>query len=267
MFNPFVMKKYAALFMPGFICAITFFLGTLYYGIFGGLVFFAGGLLISVVVGNLLLQNPFSVMLEGKGILTINMDSTGVLRPFIVSVQSPFIRGVVNGQPVEDVFDRGAIFNLAAPVVSGVAEPQPDGGVNISIDEETFNRGRFALFHFPVLLYNEQTKSIITKDFFGEKEKDAFAEHGVLYLNRKVEELTSAIRDFGRHVVENLKPKAGLFKSKWFMVVLFIAIVILVVLFAPSIIGAVKNVSGAVGSAAGSAGGAAGGAVGKVTPR
>ena len=62
-------------------------------------------------------------------------------------------------------------------------------------------------------------------------EKDTFAEHGVLYLNRKMEELTSVVRDFGRHVVETLKPKQSLFKNKWVIVIIIIFAVILLIIF------------------------------------
>jgi len=246
-FNLFKIRKYAALILNSFISVILFVIGNMYYGFVGGVGFMFGGLLVGIVLGLLLLKNPFSDMLEGKGIMVLNIDSTGIIRPFIVAVASPYIRGWFNKRPIEDVFDRATVSHLTTPEKnSNNAIVNKNGGITIELDEKTYNDGRFALFHFPVLIWNDQIKSIITKDFLSEKEKDAFSEHGVLYLNRKVEELTATMRDFGRYVVETLKPTTSIFQSKWFWIIIVIVGVILLGLFAPIIY---KTMVGFVGGA------------------
>lgn len=249
MINPFIIRKYAALLTTGLLSVVLFFIGIKYYALWGGIGFMFAGLLLGVLIGNLLLKNPFTLMLEGKGILVINLDSTGILRPFIVAVQSPYLFGKVGNRPVQDIFDRAAVMHLAAPKRNEKpAEVKDDGTVKIELSEEKFNQARLAMFHYPVLFWNDQIKSILTKDFLGDREKAAFAEHTVLYLNRKMEELTSVVRDFGRHVVENLKPKSGMSGKTWIIIIVIILVGLLIALFAPAVINTIKGVGGGAGS-------------------
>jgi hypothetical protein len=254
MFNPFVLKKYAALFLAAILSVISYTMGNIYFGLWGGIGLMFGGLLVGILVGSALLKHPFTLMLEGKGILVFNLDSTGIIRPFVVSVNSPFINGKLENKEINDIFDREATFNLAAPLKAGTATPTKDNGITIELNELEMNKGRFALFHFPLFLYNAQLKSIITKDFLSTKEKDSFAEHGVLYLNRKMEELTSTLRDFARYVVEQLKPSQSIFKSKWIIWIIIGFLVVLAILFGPAILNMFKEVAGTVSGAAGGGG-------------
>lgn len=248
-FNPFVMKKWGALFLVGFVCIIAYVIGmVMYNNFFYGLIFFACGLVISILIANMLLTNPFTKMLEGKGILCLNIDSTGIITPFIVKVIAPYIKGKIGKEPVNDVFNRDTTMSLKPPRQNGTAtfitEGENRGGLKIELNEETYNQGRFGLFHYPVIIYNQQIKSLLTKDFISGMEKDAFAEHGVLYLNRKMEELTSVLRDFARYVVETIKPKGSIFGSKWVIIIIVILIIVLLAMFAPAII---QQISGFMG--------------------
>lgn len=238
--NVFIIRRWAAIILGGFIPTLLFTIGNIYYNLMGGIGFFLIGLLLSMLLVTVLLRNPFTQMIEGKGIMVLNIDSTGVITPFLVGVQSPYIRGRFQGKEVNDVFDREAVFNLAGPKLKGgtatpITEGEDQGGILIRLNEEDYNRGRFAMFHYPVLLWNNQIKSIVTKDFLSEMEKTAFAEHGVLYLNRKMEELTSVVRDFGRHVVELLKPKQGLFGNNWVIWLVIGLVVLLLAMFGPAV--------------------------------
>jgi len=249
MFNAFVMKKYAVLLALPSIVATAVVLGGMYYGLFGALGFLVGGLLIAVVGGIFLLKNPFSDMLEGKGILVFDINSTGIIRPFIVKVLPPYIKGKVGSVLVEDVYDRQAVFHLAKPEKAGSVDQARDGGITININEEELNRGRFGLFHYPVLLYNSQLGSIVTKDFFSDQEKSVFAEHITLHLNRKLEDLDMHLRDFGRYVVELLKPKGeGFLAGKWMWIIIIGGVIIMAVIFGPSIIEAVRGAAPAAAS-------------------
>lgn len=322
--NLYKVRVFGGLILGPLIAVIAFFVGLSFYGFLWGLVGMAIGLMISVLIGKLMIKNPFSDMLEGKGILALNVDSTGIIRPFVVAVQSPYIRNVKEG--VDDVFDREAVFQLAVPENARVPlQALESGGVRVvldkkgmmklkeikadgflelnkdefrvleedkkkirialnpdkleelkartkenitilDIDEDEYNKGRFALFHYPCLLYNDQTQSIITKDFLAEQEKEAFAEHGILYLNRKMQELTSVVRDFGRAVVELLKPSSGLMTKWWVWIIIAVVVAIIIAMFAPAVINAVKNMGGAGGGAVSSAVGAAKSSGATITP-
>ena len=116
------------------------------------------------------------------------------------------------------------------------------------MDEKRLNEARFAMFHFPVILYNDQLKSVITKGELSKTEKNTFAHHSVLYLNRQMEALTFAIRDFGRYIVETMKPKTDIFKSKVFWIIIAVVVIILLALFAPAVMNAIGGFAGNTGS-------------------
>lgn len=258
MLNPFVWKKYGALILAQALTTCSFAVIAIFYGILWGVVAYLVVMLLMTLVASLLLKNPFTDMLEGKGLLVLDINSTGIIRPFIVRVQSPFIVGKVGGSWVKDVFDRSSIFQWAKPTINNTPvtfeaakddKGKDTGAVNvvITLDEDKYNKGRFALFHYPVIIWNDQIKSIITKDMLAETEKDVFAEHTILYLNRVMEDLTSLVRDFGRYIVELTKPQgAGIFGKWWVWLIIIGLFAILAVMFAPSIINALK---GSVGTA------------------
>lgn len=319
--NLYKVRVYGGLILGPFITVLSFFIVLNFYGFLWSLCGLLVGLGFSVLLGKLFIKNPFSDMLEGNGILCLNIDSTGIIRPFVVGVKSPYIFNKKEG--VDDVFDREAVMQMAVPVNSRLRMvPKENGGVRIALDqramikikewrpggvlelergefrilsnkkgrirlmitdverselvsktrenvniidldEKEYNAGRFALFHYPCLIFNDQIKSILTKDFLSGQEKEAFAEHGILYLNRKMEELTSVVRDFGRHVVELTRPKKSLFSNWWVWAIIAVFVVVLLAMFAPAVITAIKGVSGNVGASFSQAAGSGA----SITPR
>lgn len=254
MVNVFKLRKFAALLLCCFLPTILYTAGIRMYGFLIGMAMFAGGALIALLIANIMIRNPFSLMLEGSGLLVFNFDSTGILRPFITTLYPPYIKGRLGDDEVNDVYDRETVIQLAAPVKGGTAKYDGER-IRIEIDENEFNKSRFGMFQYPTLIYNAQIKSLLTKDMFSEQEKDSFAEHGVLYLNRKLEELTTILRDFGRYVVELTKPKASFLQSKIFIVILIVGLIILLILFAKPLIdifvGGGQTASEAIGKVVG----------------
>jgi len=237
MINPFVVRKYGALLFMAFLSTIMFYVGLTFYGFAWAMAWFFGGVLLSVVVGSLLLRNPFTIMLEGKGLLAATLDSTGIIRFFNVGLDSPYMKSKDKSVPMEDVFDRDAVFSLAPPVKASKNATWKDGKLTIELDEEEINKARFGMFHYPVILWNNQLKSIVTKDWLSTLESESFREHGLLYMNRKLEDLTNHVRDFARHIVELTRPKEQWGTGKWItIVVLVIAFIVLAILLAPKLI-------------------------------
>lgn len=294
MLNMFVIRKYAALITASMISVVLFYVGTIYYGLLWGLLFLLIGLLMGVLVGVFMLKDPFRAMLEGQGIITFNMDSSGLLRPFISAFFAPYIKARLDGREIDDIFDRDAVFNLAAPIQAGRAgftmlgrkvlinkkkkkefdeafksgdwsglEKDKDYKIveekhfALLLTEEEYNKGRFALYHYPAFIWNNQTGTLITKDFLSNLEKDIFSEHPILYLNQKVRELTSAVRDFGRHVVENIKPKGSLMANWWVWLIIGIFVIIMAVMFLPAILNTIGGISGPAATAVATAKGGA----------
>lgn len=240
--NILKVKTIATLTLLPFLGAVVFYVGVQMGGLIYGLIYLFVGAILLMFIGRLLLRNPFTMMLEGRGILAINLDSTGILRPFIVSVQSPWIKFKQGKSIIRDVFNRNTIFNMAVPVASGsAAEQKAGGGLKYDLSEEDYNKGRFAMFHYPVLIWNDQTQCFVTKDFLASKETGAFSEHILLNTNRQLEELTAKIRDFSRYIVEQIRPMRSILSSPWTWVIIGVALVVILILFAPGIVNSIKT--------------------------
>lgn len=248
MVNIYKLRKWTALLIMSFIPCTGMVIGIMQYTFMIGLGIFIGCTLICIFVGNVMLNNPFSNMLEGAGILTLDLNSTGVIRPFLTTVNQPYVKGNIGADQINDVYDREAVMQLAPPANTGKVTVKGNSLI-IEMDIEEFNRARFGLYQYPVLIYNSQLKTLLTKDMLSNDEKSSFAEHGVLYLNRKLEELTSIIRDFGRYVVELTKPKSSIFQSTWFKIAMVIAIIIIIALFAKPIINTIMETGGSAAQA------------------
>lgn len=264
MFNVFYFKKMAALIMGSLLTVVFFFVGVQFYGLIWGMVLMIVGMILGLLVGNLLLKNPFSDMLEGKGILTLDLNSTGIIKAFIVGVIPPYIKGKFKGGMVDDVFDRDAVMQLQVPKkVASKFSHTDEGNVQIEFSEDMYNKARFQFYQYPVLIWNSQIKTILTKDFLANEEKTAFAEHGVLYLNRKMEELTSHVRDFGRHIVELTRPAGkGMMGKWWVWLIIGFLIVVLVMMFAPKIMEILGGAAGTATKAVATAKNTGGGVIG-----
>lgn len=88
-------------------------------------------------------------------------------------------------------------------------------------------------------------KSFMPKTYLTEMENSAFAEHQLMYMNRQTEDLSASVRNFGRYVIESLKPLGSVLQSPWFWIVIILLVGILVIIFLPGIFDAA---SGAVAS-------------------
>jgi len=247
MINPFKLKKTAALLMMGLLPTIGWQFG-LNYNILYALMFLAVFMILGFVIGTKLLYNPFSAMLEGAGLLALDLNSTGILRPFICKVNQPFVTGNIGPDKINDVYDMDAVVRLAPPANAGKVDIK-NGKIKIVLDEHQFNNSRYGLFQYPVLIYNSQIKSLLTKDYLSEKEKKSFSEHTVLYLNRKLEEFTSITRDFARYVVELTKPTGNIFQNPIVRVIIIIVVIIMVAFLAKPLIANMAGAAGAAGTA------------------
>lgn len=236
------VKKWVGLGIPPTLVGITILLLILsvhnFWIIIGG---FIASLFLGMLLGNLILRNPFSQMLEGQGILTLDMSSTGLISIFISKVNQPYIQN--EKMNMNDIFDRETVFNLAPPVIGGSLNQNQDGSLTLNLSKEDYNRAKFGMMQYPVLIWNSQIKSLITKDFMSDQEKISFSEHSIIYQNQKLHELTSVVRDFGRYIVELTKPitNKSIFQNKWLWIIVVGGMIIMLALFAPAIFTAIKG--------------------------
>lgn len=234
MVNPFKVKKYAAFILAGFLPAILMFVALLQWGITYGYLLFFAGVVLAVVLGTKLLDNPFMGMLEGSGLVIFTFDSTGVIKPFLARVNPPYLKSNVHGRNFSTVFDRNTVSYLATPQEAEVTQEKET--IKIELPKDQYNNALFSFSGtFPVLVYNSILGEFYTKEMLSKLETETFVQHLVLYLNRKVDELSNSVRDFARYVVEQTKPKMNIFQSKVFWIVIIVAIALLLLLFAPQI--------------------------------
>lgn len=248
MFNPFKLKRMIAMLMAGVFPIITYmfiepYTQEPYNWSFWALV---GGTMASVLIfswiAGLLLRHPFTKLVEGEGLGVLDVSSTGVVTPFLINLKNSEVRGRLGKIDIKGVFDRESVYQLSDPVnVKAPLEINKEtGDITIKISNADYHRSRFALYHRPLLIYNSQIQSLLTKDYLSDKEKNTFTEYGLLYLVRKVEELSTAMLNFGRYVVEMTKPKTDFLKTYGWIIIV-IGIGLLAVLFGPAIIEAIRG--------------------------
>jgi hypothetical protein len=251
MVNIYKIKRWGAGFLSAFFPTMVFLImivttGDLFQAILGFMITIP----LVIVIASKLTAHPILDYLEGKGLLVLTLDSTGVIDSFIVGVDNPYLKGKVGNKDIETIFDREGASYLGAPKkVAYERVPNQDPNIEelvLKIPKDEQDSILFGFRHFPVLIYNKNMQTFLTKDILMQTEKDIFVKHQVLYLNRKIEELTSILRDFARHVVEQMRPKAGLQLGGWFKwVILFVIIVILAIMLLPFIAPAGEAVGGA----------------------
>jgi len=243
--NVFKIKKLAALLFCAFLPTILFLFGMQSYGFIYALGFFAAGAALAVLLANKLLANPFTDMLEGKGLLVLTLDSTGIIPSFIARIVPPKIEAKFMGKEIHDFFDRNIIHYFKPPIPAQVIETtetvetvKEDGSIEkteedvviIKLPKKNEADSIMSLNQYPTLIYNKNLQTFLTKEQLATLESEVFIDHTVLYLLKKVEELTNSVRDFTRYIVDQSKPGLlnKLLSSSWVMW-LIIAVVIIVV--------------------------------------
>jgi hypothetical protein len=241
--NFWKVKKWGGIFVAGMLPLFIFL-----FFLFGGydLMMSLSGAIIGVLLGGLILsmmmKHPFLELLGGDGLLVLTFDSTGVIKPYIAKVMSPFISTVIDGQRQDTIFDRDSVFYTGNPGKAEISARDPSDGfihydMKVKKGEETSIT--FGFLHYPTFIFNKNMGAFLTKDALGKMETEAVIKHLVLYLKKKTEELTSIMRDFARYVMSRPKGNmfAGLFGNWLFWIVLIGGAGLLLFLFWPSISG------------------------------
>lgn len=264
--NFYVAKKWVMMFLTGIIPTVVFI--TFLFAGFGLLmamliVFFVA--LIMVLITSKMLMHPLTGLIEGKGMLTLTLDSTGFIESFLVSAENqPFVRGIFRGRQVETMFDRDITQYLIPPqngrlvdatMINAQGKAVGKRKVLIMPTQEEKADYLFAFGSYPTFIYNKVLGTFLQKSLFSNFEQHTFVRHAVMYLLKKTEELSASVRDFARYIVEQIKPHKSFWEGKkWLLyLILGVAIVIFILLFLPSILsafsGGIKLPSGGGGGA------------------
>jgi len=219
-----------------------------------------------ILIGNRLLQHPFLRMMEGKGLLTFILDSTGLIGTFNVAVNAPKMTGKVPGSfdELDDTYDIDMMHRLLIPqdatlTKAWTIQKDADGNIvpgeskNVLVlpDGDKKYDNLFSFENRPVFIFNKVMGKFLSRGSIAALEKDILLKHNALNILRKVQEIDTNFRNFGRYIGEQLHPKStGLFSNKWVKWILIgvvVAIVIfIVIMFVPSILSSTKGLGNLV---------------------
>ena len=247
--NMYVMKKYALYFMTATIPLVFFILilMTSFDLFFATIIFFIAAV-VMMFITNLLLRHPLTRLIEGKGMLTLTLDSTGFIESFIVQADQPFVRGKLGkNKQAETMFDRDITQYLVPPQEGRLVDAtmlnnqgQAVGTRKVLLMPTPQEKADylFAFGTYPTFIYNKVLDTFLQKKLLSNFEQTTFTKHAVMYLLKKTEELSSSVRDFARYIVEQTRPKTSWFsQNKWIVyVILAVAVIIMIILFAPALL-------------------------------
>jgi len=210
---------------------------------------------ILIIMGGRMLRHPFISMLEGKGLLSMILDSTGLVGLFNVVVDAPRMKGIfpVKGvEEVEDTYNTDLMHRLFVPrdakLTKAVSFKHDDNG-NVVVDryvdvlvlptgDEKYDH-LFSLENRPTFIYNKVIGKFMSRDGLAKFEKDLMLKHNALNILRKVQEIDVNFRNFARYTGELLKPeKKGIFANpiiKYILIGLVVLmIIVIMMLFLPA---------------------------------
>lgn len=249
-----VVKKWGAFWMVGFMPALVFWMTLLSSGFIIAMLALFMTIPIMALLGSIMISHPLRKLIEGKGMLTMTWDSTGVIETFNVNADPPFVRGIFNKKTRETMFDREIVNYLLPPQDGKLVEATMINAQGKAVGKRKVllmptNEEKpdylFSFGSYPTFIYNKNLGNFLQKSLLSDFETNTFVKHMVLHLLKKTEELSIHVRDFARYVVEATRPKKKFWDTSniWFWVILGIAILVIAALIGPMVLQAFSGIS------------------------
>lgn len=200
---------------------------------------FVGVVFLCIAIGSKMISHPLTQMIEGDGMLVFDVSSTGIIAPFIVKLNGNMIQGKLNKRPVESFFSRDLVARLIKPRHASAIEQEDK--VIIELPKKDEHKYTFGMGSWTCLLYNSQLGTFMSKETLALVEERVFVNHLVLYLNKKIEELSEKIRDFARYIVEHTRPRKGILDNPLIWIVILIVLGLILLAMAPIAINFLTN--------------------------
>ncbi|MCJ7458337.1 MAG: hypothetical protein MUP17_05040 [candidate division Zixibacteria bacterium] len=240
------------IFLSGIVPSIMFMIALMSgYSIILALIFVIVMAMLMMIITVIMIRHPLTSLIEGKGFLTMCLDSTGYIETFIVAPNLPFISGMFHKKKVESMFNRDDVTYLVPPRKAGLAEAtmidatgKIIGKRKVLIMPTEIEKPDylFSFGNYPTFIYNKVLETFLPKSLFSDFEHNTFVKHAVMYLCKKTEELSASVRDFARYIVEQIRPHKSFWQSKWLIyIIIAIAVVVLIALFAPQIMNTLQG--------------------------
>lgn len=211
MINIHVLKKYSAFVITGVLPTSIFMMFLIPYGLNTAMIGAGLSVILCIFISDWLLSHPFRKMMEGKGLLTIMMSSKGVLALKILGLSNDKIVGIINGKSVDVKYENNLIHTLPVPTQGETYKLIKDdktGKEYMLISQDNFRQYRFGFEQYPVLIYNEITGQLLTKEFLGDSEKQLMS-HLIFNANDTAKQLNKSVLAFSRTVVDKEREGQG----------------------------------------------------------
>ncbi|MEE9364814.1 MAG: hypothetical protein V3U92_19610 [Cellulophaga sp.] len=234
------IKFWFAWFLMGMIPALVMFSAFMFLGIWWALGLEIVTIVILRFIAEKIIKHPLLDMLKGEGLLTLTMDSTGTIIPFLSNVAPNKIVTRVNDQLIDTTFDRSLVHYITPPKTKGVEHlivetKDKEGKDGIVIETNRYLKipnklweHNFQFDAFPTLLFDKNSNTFITKDFLKAREDERY-EHSLMRdIVRKISELSVPVRDFARYIVESTRPGFKITKGMMLAVAIIIVVIIVI---------------------------------------
>jgi hypothetical protein len=116
MMNPYVIKKNIALLVVAIVPLIVYVVFSTFYNMLLGIIGMVLSLIIVIPFASLLMRHPFRSIIEGEGLLALDLNSTGILQPFILKKQREWVINEQRG--IMRLYNRRNVHYLKPPLLA-----------------------------------------------------------------------------------------------------------------------------------------------------
>lgn len=235
---PYKIKKTFGFALTGMIPLFVFVVcGLLQMPILESMIFALLAVLASAFVGMAIIHHPLLDIIEGRGLLTISLSSTGISRIFNTRVIAGTQLALkVNGKWYSQMYNRTIGWYLNK--VEKAQAINTEGGLELKLPTEKKAINTWAFEGRPMLIWNEKAESFLDKETVAEMENTIMTENLSLGLMNQVNKLREDMHQFTRHFSDLFNPSflKELLSSPWARAIGVILLVIIIGMFlAPEI--------------------------------
>jgi len=158
------------------------------------------------LIGNIITSNNNWIKaIEKRGMLCFDINSSGIVRVFNVTINVPDITLQTHKGKESRLYDRMISFVLKQPDKDKVGlDEKEDETLKFDMPKKDFQNSLFKSDYLNFLIYNSQTGMFLTKEFLAKREKELMIEYVTLNEWKELKELNKIMRDFTRQTMDTI---------------------------------------------------------------
>lgn len=210
----------------------------------------AGGILLAVTLvlffNTLTSMNPWIRAIQGKGILIMDINSTGVGKVYNAIVRNNPIGGVdleidFGGGNVEKMaYERSITHRIKAPIKAIISfakgkrtiDNSQEPGVMIKLTDDKYQQSIWKFDYLTFAFYDSVAGVLLTKPVLSDTEKQLMIEYISLNEWRELKSLNIQMRNFTRGIFDMIANKMGGLASNPMIIIIIVIVVLLVIVVA-----------------------------------